>query len=67
MSSKYYDSWYMVVPVLTDQQELLYINSEQAEDVVWKTWLDGSMRERERERERGGESREICAVSVTWW
>ena len=44
----------MDVPVLADQQELIYISSVQTQDVVWRTrWEGWGEREREREREFG--------------
>ena len=58
----------MDVPVLDDQQRLIYFSSVRTLDVVWKTcrerWLIGTEREKERERERERE-REICTVSET--
>ena len=47
---------HMDVPVLVDQQELIYISSVRTQDVIWKTyrerWIIGIEREREREKER---------------
>ena len=44
----------MDVPVLVDQQELIYINSMQTQDVVWKTcrvrWMIGNNGERGSEK-----------------
>ena len=58
----------MDVPMLADQQQLIYIDSERKGDVVWKIAMDNMNRWRKREggREGGREKvRETCAVSVT--
>ena len=51
----------MDVPMLADQQDLIYINSERIQDVIWKIcqerWMDG-------ERERVWE---ICASENAEW
>ena len=50
----------MDVPVLVDQQELIYISCAWTQDVVWKTcqeqWIIETYGERERERERERQS-----------
>ena len=54
----FYGPLHMDVPVLAEQEELIYISSVQTQDVIWKTCHG----ERERERER---VRKTCADSVT--
>ena len=44
----FYGPLHKTVPVLADQQELIYINSVLIQDVVWKTCWEQLMRERER-------------------
>ena len=52
----FYGTLHTNVPVLVDQQELIYIRSVQTQNVVWKTcqeqWKIETDGERERERER---------------
>ena len=59
---------HMDVPVLANQQKLIYIRFVWTLNTVWKIcrerWMIGMDGETERQRER---VREICAVSATWW
>ena len=55
----------MDVPVLANQQELIYINFVQIQDLVWNNcqgqWMIGTDEERERERERERETGNRCS------
>ena len=42
---------HMDMPVLTDQQELIYISSVQTQDIVWKTCQEQWMKEIDGEKE----------------
>ena len=36
----FYGRQHMDVPVLADQQELIYVSSVQTQDVIWKTYQE---------------------------
>ena len=58
----------MDVPVLADQQEVIYISSVQTQDLIWKTywerWMIVTEEERERERERESQDNSRCQFDL---
>ena len=56
---------HMVVPMLAEQQEIIYVSSVKTLDAVWKNCCERRMMERERERERE-RVREIGANGANW-